>query len=105
MNEIRPELLASRWILTIGDVPSMFALSPPARHVLSRVSGLCFATVVIAFVAYSAHIVYGLGGRSSDGVFNDVVYNAIMLGASLALIMRAASRTHDRLALLLIGVG
>jgi hypothetical protein len=76
-----------------------------SSSILSRVAGVWFGLVIIAFAAYAAHIAFGLGGSGSDAAFNQEVYNAVMLGAALTLLMRAASRTHDRAAVLLIGLG
>jgi two-component system cell cycle response regulator len=61
--------------------------------------------VAIGFAVYAAHILLGLGGSGSDRAFNDFGYNAVMLGAALALIMRAVSGVNNRAALLLIGLG
>jgi diguanylate cyclase (GGDEF)-like protein len=72
---------------------------------LSRVSGWWFSVVVGVLVVYSAHIFFGLGGPRSDELFNNGAYNFVMLGAALALLMRATSRQRDRAALLLIGLG
>jgi two-component system, cell cycle response regulator len=89
----------------IQDFTGMFASSPRTSTMLARISGWWFGVVALAFLVYTAHIALGLGGRGSDAAFNDVVYNAVMLGAALALIMRALSRARDRRALLLIGLG
>src|SRR5712691_9147549 len=72
---------------------------------LTRAAGCWFALVAVAFVAYTAHVAFGIGGRASDGFFDDGLYNAVMLGGSLALIMRAATKRRNRTPLLLIGVG
>jgi two-component system, cell cycle response regulator len=89
----------------IQDFTGMFASSRRTSTMLARISGWWFGLVALAFLVYTAHIAFGLGGRGSDAAFNDVVYNAVMLGAALALIIRALSRTRDRRALLLIGLG
>jgi diguanylate cyclase (GGDEF)-like protein len=70
---------------------------------LSGVSGVWFGLIVAAFVAYTAHITFGLGGPGSDTAFEQGVYNAVMLGAALTLLMRAASTSTDRTALIVIG--
>ena len=70
-----------------------------------RVPGLCFGMAVVAFAAYVAHIVFGVGGPGTNAFFNEDVYNTAMLAFALALIMRAASAGPDRAALLLIGLG
>lgn len=54
------------------------------------------------FVAYTAHIAFGLGGPGSSTAFEEVVYNAVMVGSALTLFMRAASTRTDRAALLVI---
>src|SRR4029077_13056859 len=80
---------------------------PIARNasILTRAAGCWFGLVVVAFVVYTGHIVYGLGGHASYNAFDKVGYNAVMLGGALALIMRAVSMTRDRAAMLLIGFG
>jgi two-component system, cell cycle response regulator len=70
---------------------------------LARVSGVWFGLVVVGFVAYAAHIAFGLGGPGSEETFSNYVYNAVMLGAAATLIMRALSSSRDRIALLVIG--
>ncbi len=85
----------------------MHVHAPIARNqpLLTRVAACWFGLVVVAFAVYVAHIAYGLGGPATDHAFEKVGYNTVMLGAALALIMRAASMTRDRTALLLIGFG
>jgi two-component system cell cycle response regulator len=75
------------------------------RPLLSRLAGWSFAAVALAAVAYCAHIYFGLGGHASEWAFGDVVYNAVMLGAAIALLLRAITRSRDRAALLLIAAG
>ena len=72
---------------------------------LTRAAGCWFALVALAFLAYTAHIAFGIGGRAWNDFFDDGLYNAVMLGGALALIMRAATRRGDRTPLLLIGLG
>jgi two-component system cell cycle response regulator len=83
----------------------MIVLRSRTRELLSNAAGWCFGAVAIAAAAYLAHLCLGLGGRAADVAFDDVDYNAVLLGASVALIMRALSRSRDRAALLLIGAG
>ena len=71
----------------------------------TRVAACWFGLVSTGFLVYAAHIAFGLGGRSTDAAFDDVGYNAAMLGAAVALIMRAASRSRDCAALLLLAGG
>jgi len=104
-ERVRPEPLElgsaqRRWMRT-----AMSASPAPTRRALAKASRWLFVLVVLVYAAYVAHMIVGFGSSSSDGAFQDVAYNVVMLGASLALIMRAASRTRDRVALLLIGSG
>jgi two-component system cell cycle response regulator len=77
----------------------------PTRRRLATASACLFAFVAALYCIYVAHTILGLGGKASNAAFQDVAYNVVMLGAALALIMRAASRTHDRMPVLLIGCG
>ncbi|HEX7610760.1 MAG TPA: hypothetical protein VF380_08810, partial [Solirubrobacteraceae bacterium] len=83
----------------------MLALGPRTSGLLTRMTRVCVAGVALAAAAYAGHVLLGLGGHSLDAVFSDGVYNAVMLGAALALIARSATRSEDRIAVLLIGLG
>ncbi len=72
---------------------------------LGRFAGWCFAAVSLTTVLYSAHVYLGLGGRATDGVFDDGAYNAVMLGAALTLMLRACTSSQGRTALALIAAG
>ncbi len=86
-------------------MPEPHAWAHSRFPLLAGVSTWWFRALAILFGVYAANIVFGLGGRSSDGAFNDVAYNAVMLGSAIALIMCALSRSRDRIAVLLIGLG
>jgi diguanylate cyclase (GGDEF)-like protein len=73
--------------------------STDGRRGARRVLGVLGAL----FVIYAAHTILGLGGRRFDGLANDGLYNAVMLGSALTLLARAILTRHDRPALLLIG--
>jgi hypothetical protein len=83
----------------------MFALESRTSPRLARLTGVWVAGVALVAVAYAGHMLFGLGGPGVDGFFDDGAYNAVMLGAALAVIARSASRGTDRLAVLLIGLG
>jgi diguanylate cyclase (GGDEF)-like protein len=51
------------------------------------------------------HLTLGLGGARSDGVFDNYVYNALMWGATAAVLARAVTVKAQRAAWLAMGVG
>ena len=61
--------------------------------------------LVLVFALYAAHTVFKIGGRRFDSLTNDDLYNAVVLGSALTLLVRAASSTRNRRALLFIGTG
>jgi two-component system cell cycle response regulator len=84
------------------------SMSTPASRTsapIRRLTAAGVAAVALGALAYAGHVLLGLGGPSLDGFFSDGLYNAVMLGAAVALIVRSASRGRDRLAVLLIGLG
>ena len=83
----------------------MSTKAPRTRIPQLPFAGWCFAALSAATGAYCLHIYFGVGGAASGGFFGDGVYNAVMIGASLTLMLRALSRRRDRAALLLIGAG
>jgi two-component system, cell cycle response regulator len=75
-------------------------------HVHSRrpIKALQLAALV-ALVAYGAHSAAGVGRGSLDALFEDGIFNAILVaGAALAL-LRAASERRDRAAWTSMGLG
>jgi two-component system cell cycle response regulator len=61
--------------------------------------------MALAFLAYVAHVLLDVGGSRVDWVFNDFVYNGLLLGAAFACVWRAVAVRHERAAWLLLGVG
>src|SRR5215211_4443469 len=55
--------------------------------------------------AHFAHTGLGFGNSSLDGLFNDWIYNAVVLAAAAACFLRAAFVRPDRLAWLALGAG
>lgn len=55
--------------------------------------------------AFTAHVVVGFGGRSTDALFNTWIYNALMLTSGGACLLRAALIRRERAAWALLGVG
>ncbi len=51
------------------------------------------------------HLAAGFGGPRTNGLFDDVIYNALMFGAAFAVIARALSGRPGRLAWLAMGTG
>jgi two-component system, cell cycle response regulator len=55
--------------------------------------------------AFTAHVVVGFGGPSTDALFNTWIYSALMLTSAAACLLRAALVPRERLAWVLLGVG
>jgi two-component system cell cycle response regulator len=83
----------------------MLASRPRTTPLLTRIAAGWFGLIVAAFLAYVANLALRFSGPSADRLFDDVGYNAAMLGAAIALILRAATRTRDRTAMLLLAAG
>ena len=76
--------------------------TPERRPWLGRaLAALAFA----ALAAHAAHTGLGVGRPELDGFFDQWLYNALMLGAALACLLRGIVRPGDRLAWLLLGAG
>jgi two-component system cell cycle response regulator len=54
---------------------------------------------------FALHTTVGFGGPGADELFQDGIYNMLMLGASLAVLARGALVREDRAAWLTMGVG
>jgi two-component system, cell cycle response regulator len=54
---------------------------------------------------FALHTTLGFGGARSEGLFQDGIYNVLMLGASLVVLARGALVREDRAAWLAMGVG
>jgi two-component system cell cycle response regulator len=52
-----------------------------------------------------AHSALGLGGRSTDAIFEDWVYDAVMVGSAAVCLARAFLRSEGRLPWLILGLG
>ncbi len=80
--------------------------SGPTSRARSVILALAGATAV-AFGAFFAYTIAGVGGPRADTVFNDYVYNAIELAAFALCLLRIVYVRADRLAwgLLTAGVG
>src|SRR5919112_2233972 len=63
------------------------------------------AIALVALVAYAAHALFGLGGDSLTGLFEDWVYNGVMVAAALLALLRAAVVPAQRLAWAALGCG
>src|SRR3712207_6777953 len=77
--------------------------APPQRRPwLGRaVAALAFAALAV----HAARTGMGVGQPELDGFFDQWLYNALMLGAALACLLRGFVRSGDRLAGLLLGAG
>jgi two-component system, cell cycle response regulator len=76
-------------------------LSPKLRaglYALGAVTGL-------GVLLYAAHTAFGLGGGSSDALFQDWIYNSVSVGAGTMCILRGIVIRRERLAWLVMGAG
>lgn len=55
--------------------------------------------------AFTAHAAVGLGGPSTDALFNTWIYSALLLTSAAACLLRAALIHRERVAWALLGVG
>ncbi len=66
------------------------------------VGGLLALCLLTAFIA---HVAVGLGGSSTDALFNTWIYSALMVASGGACLLRAALVRSERLTWVLLGVG
>src|SRR3954454_1229596 len=74
---------------------------PSTRRFVRAFQGACW----LLLAAFAAHAAFGLGGTSLDGLFNDWVYNALILAAAASCLVRGVKVSVDRAAWLLLGLG
>ena len=55
--------------------------------------------------AYAAHVAFGFGGAGSEGFFENLVYNALVLSAALSCLVRGIVSRAERARWLSLGVG
>src|ERR1700704_1828216 len=66
---------------------------------------LWLSALVVLWAGFVAHVGLGLWGSGADDFFNEVVYNALLLGAAVALLWRGLARREERSAWLAVGGG
>jgi len=75
---------------------------PRSRRLLVRaLQALC----VIGLLAYALHSLAGLGGRGLDGVFENYLFNALLLMGAALCLLRASFSSLERAAWTALGVG
>jgi diguanylate cyclase (GGDEF)-like protein len=79
----------------------MAKLSPRGRFLL-RCAG---AALVLGFLAFALHAATGFGGSAAETFFGIWIYDALMLGAAVSCLVRAAIVRRERLAWALLGAG
>jgi hypothetical protein len=75
-----------------------------ARIASNRAAGFGLLVLTALLALYVGHLAFGLGGAGSESFFVDVVYNAIVLGATAILLARALVGQGERAAWLLLGI-
>jgi two-component system cell cycle response regulator len=76
-------------------------IAPTGRRILRVSQAACW----LLLAAFAAHGALGLGGHGLDGLFNDWVYNALILAAAAFCALRAVKIRVDRAAWLLLALG
>ncbi len=66
---------------------------------------LFLAALIGGWGVFALHTTLGFGGASGEQLFQDVIYNMLMLGASLAVLARGVFLREDRVAWLAMGTG
>jgi diguanylate cyclase (GGDEF)-like protein len=81
--------------------------SSPKRRPLqdSRSRRLAFAAIALALAGEAAHALFGLGGPSLDGFFNNGVYTGVEFAAVGLAFLRVVRVPENRLAWALITIG
>ncbi|HEX5308661.1 MAG TPA: GGDEF domain-containing protein [Solirubrobacteraceae bacterium] len=78
----------------------------PTRAATLKPSTLYLAALIGGLGLLALHTTLGFGGKALDGVIDDGVYNALMLGAAGAVLARGLLiRGEDRVAWLVMGAG
>jgi len=70
-----------------------------------HISTLFLAILIGGLGVFALHTTIGFGGAGAEGLFQDGIYNVLMLGASLAVLARGAFVDEDRPAWLVMGAG
>jgi two-component system cell cycle response regulator len=68
-------------------------------------STLVLASLIGGLGVYALHTTVGFGGSGGEGLFQDWIYNVLMLGAAVVVLARGASVREDRAAWLTMGAG
>src|SRR5579872_3335794 len=66
---------------------------------------LFLAALIGGWGVFALHTTLGFGGASGEQLFQDVIYNVLMLGASIGVLARGAFVREDRAAWLVMGAG
>jgi two-component system cell cycle response regulator len=66
---------------------------------------ICWATAVVLMAVYTLQVGTGLAGEAVTTVFQDYLYNGLLLAGAAFCLWRAASTREDRAAWLVIGLG
>jgi two-component system cell cycle response regulator len=66
---------------------------------------LVLAALIGGLGVFALHTVFGFGGTGREGLFQDGVYNVLMLGSGVVVLARGAFVREERAAWLTMGVG
>ncbi len=66
---------------------------------------LVLATLMGGLGVFALHTIFGFGGPGGEGLFQDDIYNVLMLGSGLVVLARGALVREERAAWLTMGAG
>ena len=78
------------------------AIATPRIRLVLR---LCAALGVVVLAFHAAHHALGLGGRGIDYFTYNWLYDAVVVGAAIACLVRCALVDRERLPWLVLGIG
>lgn len=71
----------------------------------TRIARTLLGALTLVWAAFAVHVVAGVGGSSTDLAFDDVIYPAMVVGAALVIVLRAACGRSEQRAWALLAVG
>src|SRR5947199_10372165 len=79
-------------------------LPATGRRALVTVSNGLWALVLIGLAAFVLHVA-GVGGHGLDDFFNNELYDAVMIGAGLSIVLSGLRDRRGRATWLVLGLG
>ena len=74
-------------------------------HLRLNLPTLVLAALIGGLGVFALHTIFGFGGPGGEGLFQDGIYNVLMLGSGLVVLARGAFVREERAAWLTMGAG